>query len=122
MEGSIYEVPLNNNVLLIVEGKDFETLTVALTETLKHNNKKCDKEDVFRLVQESVENEVTKKIFEEWLDALVESHSVKIKVLGTRTCLSLQKLNQDSNSKESSDEALASNDRNIQISILMTFL
>ena len=121
MEGSIYEVPLNNNVLLIVEGKDFETLNVALTETLKRNNKKCDK-DVFRLVQESMENEVTKKIFEEWLDALVESHSVKIKVLGTRTCLSLQKLNQDSNSKESSDETLASNDRNIQISILMTFL
>ena len=61
MEGSIYEVPLNNNVLLIVEGKDFETLIVALTETLMRNNKKCDKEDVFRLVQESVEKRLRKK-------------------------------------------------------------
>ena len=67
-------------------------------------------EEVFHLVQESVEREVTKEIFEERLDALVESHSVEIKLLGTRTCLSLPKSNQDSNSKESIDETLASND------------
>ena len=87
-----------------------ETLIVASIQTLKRNNKKCGKEEVFRLVQESVESEVTKEIFEERLDALVESHSVNIKLLGTRTCLSLPKLNQDNNSKESSDETLASND------------
>ena len=109
MEGSIYEVPHNNNVPHIVEGKDLETLIVASIQTLKRNNKKCGKEEVFRLVQESVESEVTKEIFEERLDALVESHSVKIKLLGTRTCLSLPKSNQDYNSKESSDETLASN-------------
>ena len=109
MEGSIYEVPHNNNVPHIVEGKDLETLIVASIQTLKRNNKKCGKEEVFHLVQESVESEVTKEIFEERLDALVESHSVNIKLLGTRTCcLSLTKLNQD-NSKESSDETLASN-------------
>ena len=51
-----------------------------------------------------------KEICEEWLDALVESHSLKIKLLGTCACLSLPKMNQDSNSKESSDETLASND------------
>ena len=56
-----------------------------------------------------MESEVTKEIFEEWLDALVECHSVKIKLLGTRTCLSLPKSNQDSKSKESIDETLASN-------------
>ena len=33
-----------------------------------------------------------------------------MKLLGTRTCLSLPKLSQDNNSKESSDETLASND------------
>ena len=107
MEGSIYKVPHNNNVPHIVEGKDLGTLIVASIQTLKRNNKICDKE-VFRLVQESVESQVTKQIFEERLDALVESHSVNIKLLGTRTCLSLPKLNQD-NSKESSDETLASN-------------
>ena len=110
MEGSIYGVPHNNNAPHIVERKDLETLTVASIQTLKRSNKKCGKEEVFRLVQESVGSEVTKEIFEEWLDALVESHSVKIKHLGTRTCLFLPKLNQDSNSKENSDETLASND------------
>ena len=57
-----------------------------------------------------MENEVTKEIFEERLDDLVESYSLKIKLLGTRTCLSLPKSNQDSNSKDSIDETLASND------------
>ena len=73
------------------KGKDLETLIVASIQTLKRNNKK------------SVESE-------ERLDALVESHSVNIKLLGTRTCLSLPKLNEDTNSKESSDETLARND------------
>ena len=35
---------------------------------------------------------------------------MKIKLLGTRTCLSLPKSNQDSNSKNSIDETLVSND------------
>ena len=69
MEGSIYEAPHNNNVPHIVEGKDLETLIVASVQTLKRNNKKCGKEEVFRLVQESVESEITKEIFEERLDA-----------------------------------------------------
>ena len=110
MEGSIYQVPHNENFPQIVEGKDLETLIIASIETLKCKNKKCGKKEVFRLVQESAENEVTKEILEEQLDALVESHSVRIKLLGTRTCLSLPKLYQDYNSKEISDETLASND------------
>ena len=57
-----------------------------------------------------MESKVTKEIFEKRLDALIESHSAKVKLLGTRTCLHLSKLNQDSNSKESSDDTLASNE------------
>ena len=57
-----------------------------------------------------MESEVTKEIFEERLDKLVESHSVKITLLRARTCLSLPKSNQDSNSKENIDETLVSND------------
>ena len=57
-----------------------------------------------------MESEVTNKILEERLDALVEIHSVNIKLLGTCTCFSLPKLNEDGNGKESSDETLESND------------
>ena len=110
MEGSIYEVSNNNNVPHIVEGKALETLIVASIQTLKRNNKKCGEEEVFRLVQESVESKVTKEIFDERLDALVKSHSVNIKLLGTRSYLALPKSNQDNDSKESSDETLPSND------------
>ena len=72
MEGSIYEFPHNNNVPHIVEGKNLETLIFASVQTLNPSNKKCGKKEVFRLVQKSVENEVTKEIFEERLDALVK--------------------------------------------------
>ena len=34
IEGSIYEVPYNNNIPHIVEGKDLEPLTVASMQTL----------------------------------------------------------------------------------------
>ena len=103
-EGSVYVVLHNNNVLHIVKGKDLETLIVASIQTLQRSNKNCGKEEVFHLVQESVEGEVTKEIFEERLDALVESHSVQINLLGTGTCF------KDFNGKESIDETLASND------------
>ena len=56
-----------------------------------------------------MESEVTKEIFQERRDVLVGSHSVNIKLLGTHKCLSLPKLNQDNNHKESSDETLAIN-------------
>ena len=103
-EGSVYVVLHNNNVLHIVKGKDLETLIVASIQTLQRSNKKCGKEEVFHLVQESVEGEVTKEIFEERLDALVQSHSVQINLLGTRTCF------KEFNGKESIDKTLASND------------
>ena len=83
MGRSIYEVPHNDNVPHILEGKDLKTLLVASIQTLKHNSKKCGKE-----------------VFQPFCE---------IKTSGTRTCLTLPKLNQDSNSKESVDETLASN-------------
>ena len=54
------EIPDLEEVLHIIEGRDLETLIVALIETLKRNNKKCGKEKVHHLVQESVDSEVTK--------------------------------------------------------------
>ena len=61
MEGSIYGVPHNNNAPHIVERKDLETLIVASIQTLKRSNKKCGKEEVFRLVQESMGARLRKK-------------------------------------------------------------
>ena len=105
----IVELPDNDKVSHIVEGKNLETPIVASIQTLKGNSKKCGKEEVFRLVQEYVESEVTKEIFKKLLDALVECHSVKIKLVVTRTFLSLPTLGQYSNSNENSTETLTIN-------------
>ena len=60
----------------IAEGTDLETLIVASIQTLKRNNKNCSKEDVLRLIQKSVDSEVTKEHFEELLDEFKKCHSV----------------------------------------------
>ena len=112
-----------DKVSRIVDSKDLETLIVASIQTLKRNNKNMVvTEEVFRLLEESAESEVTKKILEEPLDALVESHSLKIKLVRTRTCLLLTKLGQCSNSNESSNESLAINaNEELKNSILESF-
>ena len=61
MYASIYEVPHIDIVPHVVEGKDLKTLIVASIQTLKRNDKKCGKEEVFRLLQESVQSEVTRR-------------------------------------------------------------
>ena len=67
------DIPDLEDVPHIIEGRDLETLIaasietliVASIETLKRNNKKCGKDDVLHLVQESADNQVTKEHFEE---------------------------------------------------------
>ena len=86
-----------------------ETLIVASIETLKRSNKKCGKEEVLHLVQESVDNDVTKEHFEELLDKLIKRHSVQIKLVGTRNCLSLPKGAQYSKSHKEFNESLRLN-------------
>ena len=83
------EIPDLEEVLHILEGRDLETLILASVETLKRNNEKCGTEEVLYLVQESVDSKVTKEHFEELLGELIKCHSVQIKLVGIRTCLSL---------------------------------
>ena len=103
------EIPDLGEVPHIIEGRDLETLIIASIETLKCNNKKCGKEEVLHLVQESVDSEVTKGHFEELLDKLIKCDSVQIKLVGTRTCLSLPKEAQYSKSHKQFDESLRIN-------------
>ena len=103
------EIPDLEEVLHIIEGSDLETLIVASIETLKRNNKKCDKEEVLHLVQESVDSEGTKEHFEELLDKFTKCHSLQIKLVGTWTCLSLLKGAQYSKSHNQFNESLRIN-------------
>ena len=78
-------------------------------ETLKCNNEKCGKEKVLHLLQESVDREVTEEKLEELLEKLVKYHSVQIKLVGTRTCLSLPKGAQYSKNHKQFNESLRIN-------------
>ena len=93
----------------MVEGGDLKTLIATSIETLNRSNKKCGKEEVLHLVQESVDNEIRKGHFEERLSKLIKCHSVLIKLVGTRTCLSISKRAQHSKSHKQCIESLRIN-------------
>ena len=95
MEEESAHVPLENML-----NEELETLIMASIQTLKLSNKKCRKDKVFELVNNSLEKEISKEIFESFLYRLIEKQYVKLNVLGKRTCLSLSKepqLNKESN-------------------------
>ena len=80
--------------------EELEALIMASIQTLKRSNKKCGKDEVFELVNNSLAKEISREIFEGLLCRLTEKQSVKLNVLGKRTWLSLAKesqLNKESN-------------------------
>ena len=80
--------------------EELETLVMASIQTLKRSNKKCGKDKVFELVNNSLEKQISREIFKSLLYRLIEKQYKKLNVLGKRTCLSLPKksqLNKQSN-------------------------
>ena len=71
--------------------EELETLIMASMQILKRSNKKCGKNEVFELVNDSLDKEISREIFESHLYRLTKKQSVKLNVLGKRTCYSLPK-------------------------------
>ena len=63
---------------------------ITSIQTLKRGNKKCRKDEVFRLFRDSVDD-VTKKTFDRLLELLIQNQSVRLNILGNWECLSLAK-------------------------------
>ena len=76
-----------------VEDRELEMLIIASIQTLKRGNKKCRKDEVFRLFRESVDD-VTKETFDKPLELLIQNQSVRLNIVRNRECLSLPKENQ----------------------------
>ena len=72
-----------------VNDKDMEIVVVASVQTLKRGNKKCGKEEVYSLVNES--KNVRREAFELTLNSMINNHSVKLNIIGKRECLYLPK-------------------------------
>ena len=57
----------------LFDGKPLETLIIASVRRLKRGSKKCGKEEVSKLVNDTLCNEICKDIFNEALDSLIEN-------------------------------------------------
>ena len=74
-----------------IDDKEIELLIIATTEALKRQNKKCGKDEVFALVNNSIEEAITMESFEKSLALLQASDSIKCNIISNRTCLSIPK-------------------------------
>ena len=61
--------------------EELETLIIASIQTFKRSNKKCGKDEVLQLVNNSLEKEISREIFENILYRLIEDQSVKLNEL-----------------------------------------
>ena len=60
----------------------------ASIQTLKQGNEKCGKDDVFELVKDSLDEKIARETFEELLESLIQSQSIKLNAFGDGECLS----------------------------------
>ena len=74
-----------------VNDKDLEILIIASIQPLQRGNKKCGREEVYRLVNDSLNKDITREAFELILNSMIDSHSFNLNVIGKWECLSLPK-------------------------------
>ena len=81
---------MNDVITPKIENDEVELLIIASIQTLKRKEKRCGRDEVFELVEDSTDNDtVTKKTFNKLLNWLINSNSVKLNTIGNRECLSL---------------------------------
>ena len=90
-----------------VNDKDLNILVLASIQTLKRENKECGREEVYSLVNASINKDITREVFELILNSMIDNHSVNLNVIGKRECLSRPK-----KSCQISDDKVDQNDIN----------
>ena len=61
----------------VIEDEELETLIIASIETLKLQKMKCGINEVLKLMQDSLERSIYRESFDETLQFLIESDSIK---------------------------------------------
>ena len=74
-----------------IDDKEIELLIIASIVTVKRQNKKRGKDEVFALVKDSLEEATTMASFEKSLALLQASNSIKFNIISNRTYLSIPK-------------------------------
>ena len=75
----------------LFDGEALKALIIASVRTLKQGNKKCGREEVSKLVNDTLCNEICKDLFNKTLDSLIENQFIKCNIISNRECLSLPK-------------------------------
>ena len=76
-----------------IEHKELETLIVASIETLKRQKMKCGIDGVPKLVQDSLEGNISRESFDKTVQLLIDNESIKSNTVSNRVCLSIPKNN-----------------------------
>ena len=76
---------------IIINERELEVLIITSIHTLKRGKKKCSQEDVYDLVRESLDYEISKDDYHKTLNSLIESKSVIVNTRKSQECLSMPK-------------------------------
>ena len=76
-----------------IEHEELETLIIASIETLKRQKMKCGIDEVWKLVQDSLEENISLESFDKTLQHLIDNDSIKSNSVSNRVCLSIPKNN-----------------------------
>ena len=87
---TLFKISLNSTPDHI-EDNEIETLIITIISTLKRSSKKSGRNELFDLVQTSLETDITRETFDKLLQNMVESEGAELRTVGDRTCLSLPK-------------------------------
>ena len=80
-----------NSAPALADEKDIEMFIIAVITTLERSSKKCGTNEVFELLQNSLDSDITYKTFDELLRNLFGVTVVKIRTIWERECLYLPK-------------------------------
>ena len=87
---TFFKISLNSTPNYI-EDNEIEMMIIASISTLKRSSKECGRNEVFNLVQTSLDTGITRETFDELVQNMVASKAVKLRTIGGRSCLSLPK-------------------------------
>ena len=79
--------------IVTITENELALLIISSIHTLKRNKKRCGRLEVYNLVTESVEFEISSDVFTETLNYLIENESVIVNTFRNRECISLPKEN-----------------------------
>ena len=75
----------------VIEYENFEILIIASIETLKPQKMKCGIDEGFKLVQDSLQENISRESFDKTLQFLIDSDFVKSNSISNRIYLSIPK-------------------------------